>query len=510
MDYGTGAIFGVPGHDQRDFEFATKYRPADHAAWSPPAPTRPREPIGGEAETATASRSIRASSTAWRPRRRTPRSSAAPKPAGWGEGTVRSGAARLGRLAPALLGHADPDRPLRRLRRGAGAARPAAGRAARGRRLRHARQPARPPPDLEARRLPELRRRGAARDRHARHVRRIHPGISSASPASRRTGRSTAPRPRRGCRSTNISAASSMRSCTCSTPASGPGRCSVSASSTSPSRSRACSPGHGDPRDLSAPATAAGSAPRRSRRDGDDWVDIDSGSRSRSAASRRCPSRREHRRPRADRRPIWRRRGALVHALRQPARARPGMVRGRDRGRLALRPAAVAAGDERRPAAEGEDKALERKLHQTIAAVGEAIEALAVQQGGGADLRARPMRSRRRRPRPRATRRSRRWCGWSRRWCRTSPRKAWAAPASEGPDRRRRLARADPALLVEDEVTIAVQVNGKLRDTLTAPRGLAREPRRWRSASRQGPALLGGAAPRKVIVVPDRLVNIVA
>ena len=31
MDYGTGAIFGVPGHDQRDFEFATQYRSADHA-----------------------------------------------------------------------------------------------------------------------------------------------------------------------------------------------------------------------------------------------------------------------------------------------------------------------------------------------------------------------------------------------------------------------------------------------------------------------------------------------
>ncbi len=143
---------------------------------------------------------------------------------GLGRGDDRLAAARLGRVAPALLGNADPDRPLRGLRRGAGAEGPAAGGAARGHRLRHPRQPARAAPDLEARRLPELRRRR----RCARPTRStpssIPPGISSASPASRRTGRSTRRSPSAGCRSTSISAGSSMRSCTCSTPASGRAR----------------------------------------------------------------------------------------------------------------------------------------------------------------------------------------------------------------------------------------------------------------------------------------------
>ena len=69
----------------------------------------------------------------------------------------------------------------------------------------------------------------------------------------------------------------------------------------------------------------------------------------------------------------------------------------------------------------------------------------------------------------------------------------------------------DPALLVDDEVTLAVQVNGKLRDTLAAARGLSREDAEALAlASPKVQAQLAGASPRKVIVVPDRLVNIVA
>ena len=69
----------------------------------------------------------------------------------------------------------------------------------------------------------------------------------------------------------------------------------------------------------------------------------------------------------------------------------------------------------------------------------------------------------------------------------------------------------DPAMLVEDQVTIAVQVNGKLRDTLTVPRGESRETLEAMAlAAPNVVRLLAGAAPKKVVVVPDRLVNLVA
>ena len=88
---------------------------------------------------------------------------------------------------------------------------------------------------------------------------------------------------------------------------------------------------------------------------------------------------------------------------------------------------------------------------------------------------------------------------------------AWHALGHQGLAADARWPAHDPALLVEDEVTIAVQVNGKLRDTLTAPKGAARETlEEMALASEKIVRVLDGKPPRKVIVVPDRLVNLVA
>ena len=70
---------------------------------------------------------------------------------------------------------------------------------------------------------------------------------------------------------------------------------------------------------------------------------------------------------------------------------------------------------------------------------------------------------------------------------------------------------ADPDLAREEQVTIAVQVNGKLRGTLEFPRDM--ESGAVESAALQLPQVtrwLGGRPPRKVIVVPNRIVSIVA
>ncbi|HZS83128.1 MAG TPA: leucine--tRNA ligase [Stellaceae bacterium] len=71
--------------------------------------------------------------------------------------------------------------------------------------------------------------------------------------------------------------------------------------------------------------------------------------------------------------------------------------------------------------------------------------------------------------------------------------------------------KADPALVVEDSVTLGVQVNGKLRATLSMARDA--EGPAVEAAALALPAVqrsLDGKRPRKVIVVPNRIVNVVA
>jgi leucyl-tRNA synthetase len=70
---------------------------------------------------------------------------------------------------------------------------------------------------------------------------------------------------------------------------------------------------------------------------------------------------------------------------------------------------------------------------------------------------------------------------------------------------------ADPALLVDETIEIPVQVNGKVRGRITVAAGADQATLEAAAlADAKVAAALDGAAPKKVIVVPGRMVNIVA
>jgi leucyl-tRNA synthetase len=70
---------------------------------------------------------------------------------------------------------------------------------------------------------------------------------------------------------------------------------------------------------------------------------------------------------------------------------------------------------------------------------------------------------------------------------------------------------ADPALLEADTVTIVVQLNGKMVDRFDAPAGIAEDEQERRArASERVAERLDGREVRKAVVVPGRLVNLVA
>ncbi|QNA85864.1 leucine--tRNA ligase [Sphingomonas sp. So64.6b] len=160
--------------------------------------------------------------------------------------------------------------------------------------------------------------------------------------------------------------------------------------------------------------------------------------------------------------------------------------------------------------AEGSDVAIDRKLHQTIAGIAIDIEALAFNKAVAklyelvnAIERATPSASR--------TSAIRTLMLLVAPMAPHLAEEAWAVAGGEGLIADAAWPEVDPALLVEDEVTIAVQVNGKLRDTLTMPKGSPREtvePIALANANVQ--RILEGGTPKKIIYVPDRLINIVA
>jgi leucyl-tRNA synthetase len=158
--------------------------------------------------------------------------------------------------------------------------------------------------------------------------------------------------------------------------------------------------------------------------------------------------------------------------------------------------------------ATGEDRALMRKTHQTIAAVAGDIEALSFNKAvariyelTGAVEKAAPSASR--------SSAIRALVHLAAPMMPHLAEEAWTT-IGEGLIADAAWPDVDPALLVDDEVTIAIQHMGKLRDTVTAPKGAAKEDlEALAMASANLQRSLGGAPIRKVIVVPDRLVNIV-
>jgi len=158
----------------------------------------------------------------------------------------------------------------------------------------------------------------------------------------------------------------------------------------------------------------------------------------------------------------------------------------------------------------GEDKDLDKRLHRTIAGVAEDVEALTFNKSVaklyelvGAIEKAQPSASR--------TQAIRTLARIVAPMVPHIAEQAWADWGNSGLIADAEWPAVDPALLVDDEVTIAVQVNGKLRDTLLMPKGAAKDVVEAAAlASEKIVRALEGKQPKKVIVVPDRLVNIVA
>jgi leucyl-tRNA synthetase len=508
MDYGTGAIFGVPGHDQRDFEFAKQYHlPIERVVAS--STDLASEPIGDEADNAPGvavnSRFLDGLTTEQAQAEVIRRAEAA----GWGQGTVqyrlrdwgvsrqrywgtpipiihcaKCGAVPVPReqlpvVLPDDIEFEKPGNPLDRHPTWKHVACPACGGPATRETdtldtfvdsswyfIRFASQPAdRPFDPAEAEKwLPVAQYIGGVEHAilHLLYAR-------FWTRALRRLGRIAIAEPFQGLFTQGMVTHGTYRA--------------------------------GDGSWLS---------PDEVRKDGDDWVHIESGH---PVTPGRIEKMSKSRRNTVDPEPILAKYGAdavrwFMLSDSPPERDLEWSEAGIEgASRLVQRVWRLAAGSK---PADGEDPELKRKLHRTIAAVGEAIDGLqfnkavaqlyeltsAIEKAGPSSTRHEAVRTLILLAAPAAPHLA---------------EECWATLGESGMIAEAPWPSFDPALLVDDQVTLAVQVNGKLRDTLSAPRGLDRAAAEALAlASDKVQRQLGGASPRKVIVVPDRLVNIVA
>ena len=86
----------------------------------------------------------------------------------------------------------------------------------------------------------------------------------------------------------------------------------------------------------------------------------------------------------------------------------------------------------------------------------------------------------------------------------------WQMQGGDGLIAQANWPKADPALLVDESVTLPVQINGKRRGEITVPTDMDKaEVEKLALASDAVQRALAGAQPKKVIVVPGRIVNVV-
>ncbi len=228
----------------------------------------------------------------------------------------------------------------------------------------------------------------------------------------------------------------------------------------------------------------------------------------------------ERRRPRRDHRQLRRRHRPLVHAVRHAARARHRVDRRRCRGRAPLRPARLAAVPRGEgPLRQGRAAATARRSPRrptprsaTSAPTSRASASTVPSRGSTRG----PTRCRRRSPRTRPPARSTATAidRMIRCFAPMMPHLAeecWALIGNDGFAAAAPWPNFDPSLLVEDSVTLPVQVNGKKRGEVTVAMDAANDDiEKAALALEEVQRHLEGRTPRKVIIVPKRIVNVVA